>query len=64
MALAHRVMTVFRRLVSITSETTSHRHSRLVLIDLPVDLVIVLEQQERASQAQRSEKAPIEPRCR
>jgi hypothetical protein len=63
MALAHRVMIVFRRLVSIASETTSHRHSRLVPIDLPVDLVVVLEQQERASQAQRFEKALVEPRC-
>jgi hypothetical protein len=54
-------MTVFRRLVSIASETTSHRHSQLILIDLPVDLVVVLEQQERASQAQRPEKALAKP---
>jgi hypothetical protein len=37
---------------------------QLVLIDLPVDLVVVLEQQERASQTQRSEKALVESRCR
>jgi hypothetical protein len=29
----------------------------LVLIDLPVDVVVVLEQQERAGQAQGTERA-------
>jgi hypothetical protein len=64
MVSIRRVITIFRRLVSITSETTSHRHGQLVLIDLPVDLVVVLEQQERASQAQCSEEALAESRCR
>jgi hypothetical protein len=29
------------------------RHGPLVLVDLPVDVIIVLEQQERADQLQR-----------
>jgi len=29
----------------------------LVLVDLPVDVVVVLEQQERADQAKRTERA-------
>jgi hypothetical protein len=35
----------------------------LVLVDLPVDVVIVLEQQERADQVQRPEQAPREQWC-
>lgn len=67
MVPTRRVITVSSRLVSITSitfETTSHRRSQLVLIDLPVDLVVVLEQQERASQAQCSKEALAKRRCR
>jgi hypothetical protein len=30
----------------------------LVLADLPVDVVVVLEQQERAGEAKRTERAP------
>jgi hypothetical protein len=35
----------------------------LVLVDLPVNVVVVLEQQERADQMQRPEKAPRERWC-
>jgi hypothetical protein len=31
--------------------------SSLVLVDLPVDFAVVLEQQERAGQAERTERA-------
>jgi hypothetical protein len=37
--------------------------AQLVLADLPVDLVIVLEQQERADEAKRIERAPPDRRC-
>jgi hypothetical protein len=36
---------------------------RLVLADLPVDLVVVLEQQERADEAKRIERASPSLRC-
>jgi hypothetical protein len=39
------------------------RLDALVPIDLPVDLVVVLEQQERANQTQPSEKALAERWC-
>jgi hypothetical protein len=32
--------------------------AQLVLVDLPVDLVVVLEQQERADEAKRTERTP------
>jgi hypothetical protein len=35
----------------------------LVLVDLPVDVVVVLEQQERADQVQAPEEAPRERWC-
>jgi hypothetical protein len=34
----------------------------LVLVDLPIDVVVVLEQQERAGQSQRPDQAPREQR--
>jgi hypothetical protein len=34
--------------------------ARLVLVDLPVDVVVVLEQQERAGQGERIERSPRE----
>ena len=37
--------------------------AQLVLADLPVDVVIVLEQQERADEAKRIERAPPGLRC-
>jgi hypothetical protein len=37
--------------------------AQLVLADLPVDLVVVLEQQERADEAKRIERAPPSLRC-
>jgi hypothetical protein len=33
------------------------RHKRLVPVDLPVDAVVVLEQEERAGQIQRAERS-------
>jgi len=36
------------------------RPGLLVLADLPVDLVVVLEQQERAGEAERTERALAE----
>jgi hypothetical protein len=36
---------------------------RFVPVDLPVDVVVVLEQQERADQAQSAEQAPREWWC-
>jgi hypothetical protein len=36
---------------------------QLVLADLPVDLVVVLEQQERADEAKRIERALPDLRC-
>jgi hypothetical protein len=38
----------------------SGRLSALVLVDLPIDLIAVLEQQERADQVQRPEQVPRE----
>jgi hypothetical protein len=35
----------------------------LVLVDLPVDVVVVLEQQERAGKASRTERALRKLRC-
>ena len=64
MALAYRAMTVSSRLVSIAFKTASHWARQLVLVDLPVDLVVVLEQQERASPMQRVENALAKGRCR
>jgi hypothetical protein len=37
--------------------------TQLVLADLPVDLVVVLEQQERADEAKRIERVPPSLRC-
>jgi hypothetical protein len=37
--------------------------TQLVLADLPVDLVVVLEQQERADEAKRTERTPPDLRC-
>jgi hypothetical protein len=37
--------------------------AQLVLADLPVDLVVVLEQQERADEAKRTERALPNRRC-
>ncbi len=37
--------------------------TQLVLADLPVDLVVVLEQQERADEAKRTERTPLDLRC-
>jgi hypothetical protein len=34
------------------------RRSSLVLVDLPVDFMVVLEQQERAGEAKGTERAP------
>jgi hypothetical protein len=46
------------------AQTPAQRHpvrmkgqSSLVLVDLPVDFAVVLEQQERAGQAERTERA-------
>jgi hypothetical protein len=36
------------------------RRSRLIPVDLPVDVVVVLEQQERAGEAEGTERAPRE----
>ncbi len=58
-----RNATIVCRLLSIGSGSTSHRLDQLVPIDLPVDLVIVLEQQERASQTERPEKALAKVWC-
>jgi len=46
------------------AQTPAQRHpvrmngqTSLVLVDLPVDFAVVLEQQERAGQAERTERA-------
>jgi hypothetical protein len=44
------------------ARTARRRLDGLISVDLPVDLIIVLEQQERADHGQRSEEAPRERR--
>jgi hypothetical protein len=51
------------RILPASYAITCGRLHALVLIDLPVDLVIFLEQQERANQTQPSEKAPSQRWC-
>jgi hypothetical protein len=53
-------MDLIGRLIQVERETARRRLHKLVPIDLPVDLVVVLEQQERANQTQRSEEALAE----
>lgn len=48
---------------------SQHRSMRMIylthlaLADLPVELVVVLEQQERADEAKGTERTPLDLRC-
>jgi hypothetical protein len=58
-----RVVASIRLVPGGQARATDGRLDRPVLVDLPVDIVIVLEQQERADQLQPPEQAPHEQRC-